>query len=132
MGDLASLKPGDLVLLRGTQGFNRRLWLSKQRVKAVWKNGLILLDGSDVKYRVSNGSPAGKRTGYGIGASLVPWDENLWQQFQREQSEAAQATKLHALGKKLMLLSRDHQEATALWESLPYDVRKLVEGEGDV
>jgi len=101
--------------------------LREVRVEKVYKNGQIVLEGVDQRYR-SNGSPTGQYSGFhDARARLVPWDDNLWQQGQREASEDRSATMLHRLSEVLERTSRDPEAAAEIWEQLPYELRRLVE-----
>lgn len=122
------MKPGDKAMLVGTHGCGNRLWVKECRVRAVHKTGHILIDGSDQKYR-ANGWPTGQSS-YSRSEQLRPWDDALWQQFQMEQANARLASKLLELSKVLDRASRDHERAAAIWESLPFEVRALIEKEG--
>lgn len=124
MGKL-NLKPGDRAMLKGTQGIQRHLSVKKVRVSKIYKNGLILIDGSDQKYR-SDGSPVG-RHGYNSPPWLIEWDDNLFQKAAMVDAQIAASRALYALGESFMKASRDIEAASEIWESLPYSVRKLVE-----
>lgn len=118
------MKPGDKVMLVSQDGFRRRLHISVDRVKSVHKNGNIVLERSDGMYR-ANGTKTG-RHGYSSPPRLQAWDDALWQEFQRVQSNAAMASKLYRLS-DIIQRTHDDDAAAAIWEQLPYSVQKLVE-----
>lgn len=120
------MKPGDKAMLVGTQGWSSRLWIKECRVRAVHKTGHILIEGSDQKYR-ADGWPTWKSS-YSRSEQLRPWDDALWQQFQMEQQNADEATRLWALGELMVKIARsDEARAAAIWKSLPSEVRALIE-----
>jgi len=128
----ARLNVGDKAMLVGVQGFGSRLWVRQVTVEKVYKNGQIVLDGMDQRYR-PDGYPTGKRTGYITPARLKPWDDALWQQANIEASQAVLALRVHDLGDALKMLARDHSAAADVWESLPFSVRNLINPkEGEV
>jgi len=114
-------------MLVGSQGFERRLHITLATVKAVHKNGLIVLEGSDQKYR-KDGSPTGDCGRYGRFERLQEWDDALWQEFQRQEANVAMALKLCRLADKLDRMSRNDKDGAAkIWETLPLSLRQLVE-----
>ena len=118
------MKVGDRVMLVSYGYPRRRLRVSEDNVKAVHKNGLIILEGRTQKYR-ENGSPTGSH-GYHPPPHLQPWDDALWQEYQRQQANAVMASKLHRFIEIIRGMHDDEKEAE-IWQALPYEIRKLVE-----
>ena len=118
------MKVGDRVMLVGGGYGYHRLHITEDKIKAIHKNGLIVLEGTDQKYRQS-GSPTGKH-GYNVPPRLQAWDDAIWQEYQRQKSNAAMAIKLHRLTELIQRMHDDEKEAD-IWQALPYEVRKLVE-----
>lgn len=122
------MKAGDEVMLVSNYGMGRKLLnLRREKVKAVHKNGLILIEGTDAKFR-QDGHQAGKGNYYNAWRLQV-WDDALWQKFQIEQSQIKIANRLYELSEKFSIIARDHEKAAEIWENLPYSVRSLVERE---
>jgi len=125
------MKPGDKVMLVGTQGLQGRLWIKADVVKAVHKNGLVVLGSDQFKYNAITGRCAGKQGGWTDPPRLKVWDDALWQRFQMESANAEMASQLWELGDAFKRLSRDHEKAAALWNSLPLSVQELAKKRGD-
>jgi hypothetical protein len=124
------LSPGEKAMLVGTAGFGAHLWVKPVTVSAIWKSGIIVLDGIEQKYR-SDGNPTGKRDGYTSPAKLRPWDDRVWQDFQRGEINRAQASKLFKLGEALQRASRYSEEAAKIWEAVPFEIQQMVKEEGE-
>ena len=122
---------GDKVMLVQWVGMSRQdLNIRVDKIKAVHKNGHIVLEKSAQKYR-PDGKPTGQSSGwYDNRPDLKPWDDVLWQKFQKQQIEKAAANQLFALAEHLQKLVRQDREAAAeVWENLPYQVRALIKQE---
>ena len=121
------MKVGDRVMLVSGGGLmGRRLYIKEDKIKAVYKTGLIVLEGTSQKYR-ENGTPTGNH-GFHSPPRLKLWDDALWQEYQRQCANAAMASKLHALIEIIQRMHDDEKEAE-IWQALPCEVRKLVEDE---
>lgn len=122
------MKPGDEVMLVTTRGYgSKRLYIRRDRVKAVHKNGQVVLEQSGQRYR-ADGKPTGKGSSWRDSRpNLHAWDDALWQRFQIEQSQDAMASSLFKLSEHFQRVSRDPEKAAEVWESLPFAVRQMVE-----
>lgn len=118
------MKPGDRVMV--VSSYSGRLRVEDDKVKAVHKNGITILERSSVKFR-ANGSAILKHTGWGSLPKLQPWDDALWEKFQAQESMVTMANSLRKLSEKFAAFGRDNEKASAIWESLPLSIREMVD-----
>jgi hypothetical protein len=98
-------------------------------VSKVYATGHVVLEGSTQRYRAS-GYPTGKQSRWSHASTLSPWSDLEWQDFQRRQARDSAAGKVYRLSDRLAKIVRnDADEAAAIWESLPYAIRALIEDE---
>lgn len=122
---------GDRVMLVQFVGMGgKNLHIRVDKIKAVHKNGQIVLEKSAQKYR-PDGKPTGQSGGWReTRPYLSPWDDALWQRFQKQQIEIAATNRLYELTEHLRkLIQKDREAAAEVWENLPYQVRALIEKE---
>ncbi|AUR11177.1 hypothetical protein PhaeoP48_01180 [Phaeobacter inhibens] len=117
------------VLLVSRVGMRSRLYVTRSKIVQIYKNGLILVEGTTQKFR-ADGTPAGRHEGWhDVRPRLKPWDPAIWQKYQMEREQDQMATKIHTLGQKLQVMSRDPEGSAKVWEMLPFSVRCLIEQE---
>jgi hypothetical protein len=120
-------KPGDRVMLvtikRHQHGEKH---IVPATVAKVYATGHVVLDGCAQRYR-SDGRPTGKQPLWSSPPTIEPWSDAEWQDFQRRQARDAAAWNVYKLGDTLLKMSRDNEDAAALWEKLPFSVRCLVD-----
>ncbi|MFV1593318.1 hypothetical protein VWY73_12550 [Phaeobacter sp. JH20_12] len=120
----AQFEVGQDVLLVSRSGMRNRLYMTRSKITQIYKNGLILVEGTAQKFR-ADGTPAGRHGGWSDARPrLKPWDPALWQKYQMERE---MARNLYALGQKLQVMSRDPEGSAKFWEMLPFSVRCLIE-----
>ena len=118
------MKVGDRVMLVGGGYGYHRLHITEDKIKAIHKNGLIVLNGTDQKYRAT-GTPTGKH-GFSSPPRLQAWDDNLWHEYQRQKAKTAMAAKLYRLVEIIQKM-HDDEKMAEIWQALPYEIRKLEE-----
>jgi hypothetical protein len=127
----ARFNPGDrAMLVRSTPYGRGETHIIPVKVAKVYANGNVILEGSVRQYR-SNGTATKKEGKFTASPHLEPWNDAAWQDFQRRQVRDAAKAKLLQLSDRLAKIVRnDADEAAAIWESLPYAIRALIEEEG--
>ena len=106
--------------------YSGRLRVEDDKVKAVHKGGITILEKSSVKFR-ANGSACLKTNGWGSLPKLQPWDDALWEKFQVQETMVTMANSLRKLSEKFAAFGRDIEKASAIWESLPLSIREMVD-----
>lgn len=124
----ADLKPGDKALLIYRGGWMRRERVQETTVRKVYKNGLIVVDDADCKFRPT-GSPARKYDGFqGAGYCLEPFSAERLEAYEAQWKKEEKAERLHSFAKGLERIStRDTDAAATLWDALPAEWLALVQ-----
>lgn len=122
-GERLNLKAGDRAMIVNNSSI-AGLYVDAVTVRLVTKTGLIKLEDRNEQFN-ARGQRTGKHSGFRAPPRLQEWDDGLWQEYQRQRSNNAMASKLFRLGE---LFQRKRGEAAAeIWEKLPFEVRQLVE-----
>jgi hypothetical protein len=122
--------PGDRAMLVRVSPYGQGdTHITPVNVAKVYANGNVILEGSVRQYR-ANGTPTKKEGKFTASPHLEPWSDAAWQDFQRRQVRDAAKGMLFHLSDRLAKTARnDADQAAAIWESLPYAVRALIEDE---